>query len=52
MILRDRNHPSIIIWSMCNEEVHFRNAGGREHLLGDEERVHCSSTRPVPLPAR
>ncbi len=20
MILRDRNHPSIIMWSMCNEE--------------------------------
>ena len=20
MVLRDRNHPSVIMWSMCNEE--------------------------------
>ena len=24
MVKRDRNHPSIIIWSMCNEETHFQ----------------------------
>ena len=29
-ILRDRNHPSIVIWSICNEETHQRDAvGGR-----------------------
>jgi len=21
MVLRDRNHPSVIIWSLCNEEM-------------------------------
>ncbi len=26
MILRDRNHPSIVMWSMCNEEVLMQNS--------------------------
>ena len=33
MILRDRNHPSIIMWSMCNEEGLQGTPGRRGHLL-------------------
>ena len=28
-ILRDRNHPSVVIWSICNEESRQRDADGR-----------------------
>ncbi len=28
MVLRDRNHPSVILWSMCNEEGHQGDPAG------------------------
>ncbi|HBF33673.1 TPA: beta-galactosidase [Candidatus Sumerlaeota bacterium] len=49
MVKRDRNHPSIIIWSMCNEETHFQ---GTKHgaailnVMRDTTRLY-DTTRPV-----
>lgn len=35
LVLRDRNHPSIIIWSICNEKL--CNTNDSE---GDADRLH------------
>jgi beta-galactosidase len=33
MIRRDRNHPSIFAWSLCNEEVNWQGAAGGATLI-------------------
>jgi len=48
MILRDRNHPSVIMWSIGNEIYEVSDALGQEigKRLADEVR-RLDSTRPV-----
>jgi len=48
MILRDRNHPSIIMWSLCNEEG-LRGRPEGERLFAAMKRVvHLyDNTRPI-----
>lgn len=48
MILRDRNHPSIIMWSMCNEEP-LQGASEGRRLFTNMMRVVrlYDRTRPV-----
>jgi beta-galactosidase len=33
MLRRDRNHPSIFAWSLCNEEVNWQGAAGGATLI-------------------
>lgn len=49
MVLRDRNHPSVIMWSMWNEEWAIQNAPfGREMMAALIQAVHKhDQTRPV-----
>jgi beta-galactosidase len=48
LILRDRNHPSIIIWSMCNEEPLQGSAEGARIFTAMRDRVRqYDTTRPV-----
>lgn len=49
MVLRDRNHPSIIMWSMWNEEWNIQNSPfGREMMTALIQAVHKHDrTRPV-----
>ena len=48
MILRDRNHPSIIIWSMCNEEpLQGSDEGGRIFAAMMKEVHRWDTTRPI-----
>jgi beta-galactosidase len=48
MILRDRNHPSIIMWSMCNEETLQGKPEGARLLSMMKQEVHrFDTTRPV-----
>ena len=49
MILRDRNHPSIIMWSLCNEEMFVQNTGyGEKVFAALMQSVHkYDRTRPV-----
>ncbi|HEY8993155.1 MAG TPA: DUF4982 domain-containing protein, partial [Lacunisphaera sp.] len=53
MIRRDRNHPSIIIWSVCNEEGNVEsNDQGRNTARSMQNYVHrLDPTRPVTYPA-
>jgi beta-galactosidase len=53
MIRRDRNHPSIIIWSVCNEEGSVEwNDQGRNTARSMQNYVHrLDPTRPVTYPA-
>ena len=51
MIQRDRNHPSIIMWSMCNEEGLQGTPGGRAHLLRHDGRGASVMTARAPSPA-
>jgi beta-galactosidase len=47
-ILRDRNHPSVAIWSICNEESRQNTAeGGRVGAHMQEFLKQLDSTRPV-----
>ena len=48
MILRDRNHPSVIMWSIGNEIYEAHDLLGQElgKKLADEVR-RLDSTRPV-----
>ncbi|MBU6411356.1 MAG: hypothetical protein KGR98_13300, partial [Verrucomicrobia bacterium] len=39
MILRDRNHPSIILWSMCNEEAISGTQAGADIFYAMKKRV-------------
>jgi len=48
MILRDRNHPSIIMWSMCNEERLEGTPQGIAVLQTMAKLVHrYDDTRPI-----
>lgn len=42
MVMRDRNHPSVIIWSMGNE-----SGCGSNHLKMRERTLEIDSSRPV-----
>lgn len=48
MVLRDRNHPSVIMWSMCNEEpLQNTDEGGRIFAAMRDSVRKLDSTRPV-----
>lgn len=48
MVLRDRNHPSILLWSLCNEEGMQGSAAGARIARAMKERVNAlDGTRPV-----
>lgn len=48
MIQRDRNHPSIIMWSMCNEETLQGTVEGQHLFTNMMNVVHLyDTTRPV-----
>jgi len=48
MVLRDRNHPSIIMWSMCNEEGIQGTPHGRDIFAAMKTVVdQADGTRPV-----
>ena len=48
MVLRDRNHPSIVIWSVGNEILERKSPGAIETAIGLVSLVHqYDSTRPV-----
>jgi len=45
MLLRDRNHPSIVLWSLCNEEPHVP-ATIRNYKVLKAEALKFDQTRP------
>ena len=45
MMLRDRNHPSIVLWSLANEEPHIP-ATIRNYKILKEEALKFDKTRP------
>jgi len=48
MLLRDRNHPSIVMWSMANEEpIQSTEAGARIFSAMKEVTRQLDPTRPV-----
>jgi beta-galactosidase len=48
MVLRDRNHPSIIMWSMCNEEpLQGSEDGARIFKAMKEATLALDPTRPI-----
>ncbi|HEV2453683.1 MAG TPA: beta-galactosidase GalA [Verrucomicrobiae bacterium] len=48
MILRDRNHPSVIMWSMCNEETLQGRPEGARLMSAMMQEVHrYDTTRPI-----
>ncbi len=49
MILRDRNHPSIIMWSLCNEEYRVEDTlYGKQLFTAAMKSVHrYDRTRPI-----
>jgi beta-galactosidase len=48
MILRDRNHPSVILWSMCNEESVAGTQAGADIFYAMKQRVlQFDTTRPI-----
>ena len=48
LILRDRNHPSVIIWSMCNEEpLQGTEEGGKIFAAMMKEVHRWDKTRPI-----
>jgi beta-galactosidase len=50
MILRDRNHPSVIMWSMCNEEPLQNTDEGAAIFAAMRKRVlQLDPTRPVTI---
>jgi beta-galactosidase len=53
LIRRDRNHPSVAIWSVANEEFSVQNtlAGGRTAATMQDLVHRLDPTRPVTYPA-
>ena len=50
MLLRDRNHPSIIMWSMCNEEgLQGSPEGAKIFAAMKKVMREYDPTRPVKL---
>ena len=48
MVLRDRNHPSIVMWSMCNEEgIQGSDAGAKIFRAMMDTTRALDGTRPV-----
>ena len=48
LVLRDRNHPSVCMWSLCNEEAHQSDEeGGRVGLTMQRLVKKLDPTRPV-----
>ena len=48
LVLRDRNHPSIILWSMCNEQWVQGSPEAAAMIRAMRDRVHeLDPTRPV-----
>lgn len=48
MVLRDRNHPSIVLWSMCNEEAISGAQAGADIFEAMKKRVQQFDTsRPI-----
>ncbi len=48
MILRDRNHPSVVMWSLCNEEGQRRTPEGMRIFAAMTRVVHrYDTTRPI-----
>lgn len=48
LIVRDRNHPSIVLWSICNEQWIGGSAGAARIARAMSKRVHeLDPTRPV-----
>ena len=48
MILRDRNHPSIVMWSMCNEEpLQGTEEGGKIFAAMMKEVHKWDTSRPI-----
>lgn len=48
MILRDRNHPSVIMWSLCNEEGQRQKREGVRIFAAMKDVVHrYDTTRPL-----
>ena len=51
MILRDRNHPSVVIWSLGNEEVIHQHTDTGRRIIRTMKRLarRLDPTRPVTL---
>jgi len=48
MVLRDRNHPSIILWSICNEEKEQGTDLGRKRGMAIKKLIKkLDQTRPI-----
>jgi beta-galactosidase len=48
LVLRDRNHPSIILWSLCNEQWTQGSPEGAAMIRAMKQRVHeLDPTRPI-----
>jgi len=51
MVRRDRNHPSVIIWSLGNEEMAIQTTKTGQRIMETMRRTVCAldTTRPVTL---
>jgi len=47
MIRKDRNHPSIILWSLANEEYFYQGTPTGARIVSSMKRL-AKKTRPVP----
>ena len=50
LVRRDRNHPSVFIWSLSNEEIVQRTATAGAHRRHHAIAWSTSWTRPAPAP--